>query len=125
MASKFSIKSRLQSFGYAFRGWRLMFHQQYNFFIHLFLAFIALLLAYLLDLSRGEWLWIILAIGMVLAAEIFNTAIEKLTDIVQPEQDPKAGQIKDLAAGAVLIIAITALIIGLIIFIPRISDFFL
>jgi diacylglycerol kinase (ATP) len=81
-------------------------------------------MGFLLNLSRAEWLWIILAIGLVLAAEIFNTAIEKLTDLVQEEKHPKAGQVKDLAAGAVLVLAITALLIGIIIFVPRLMDLF-
>jgi len=95
-----------------------MLRKQYNFYIHIALALIALVLAYYFSISQTELLWIIAAIGMVLSAEIFNTAIEQLTDLIQPEHDPKAGIIKDLAAGAVLLTAITALIIGLIIFVP-------
>lgn len=117
-----SIKRRIQSFGYAFKGLRLMLSHQPNFFIHLTLAILALGLSYFLNLSRSELLWIIIAIGMVLSAEVFNTAIEKLTDMVQPEKDPKAGQVKDLAAAAVLLTSITALIIGLLIFIPPILE---
>ena len=118
------IKNRIRSFGYAFKGIALMFHHQPNFYIHLSLSVIALVLSYVLDLSRSEFLWIVLAIGLVLSAEIFNTAIEKLTDLVQPNQDPKAGKVKDLAAAAVLVLATTALSIGLIIFIPRLINFF-
>ena len=118
MNSGFNISSRLRSFYYAFKGLRFMLRKQYNFYIHIALALIALVLAYYFSISQTELLWIIAAIGMVLSAEIFNTAIEQLTDLIQPEQDPKAGIIKDLAAGAVLLTAITALIIGLIIFVP-------
>jgi len=118
-----SLKKRIKSFTYAFKGFRLMLNHQPNFFIHLGIAFIALLLSYFLKLSRDEFLWIIVAIGIVLSAEIFNTAIEKLTDLVQPDFDPKAGQIKDLAAAAVLLLSITALIIGLLIFIPHILTY--
>ena len=124
MPPKFNIKDRFFSFTYAFKGLRLMLHRQYNFYIHLVLAVVALSICYFLDLSRAEWLWIILAIGIVLAAEVFNTAIEKLTDMIQPENDIRAGQVKDLAAAAVLLSAITALTIGLIIFIPRIIELF-
>lgn len=99
-----------------------MFKKQHNFYIHLIIAALALALGLLLDLSRSEFLWIILAIGIVLSAEVFNTAIEKLTDLVQPNNDPKAGQIKDLSAAAVLLAAITAFTIGLLIFIPRIMQ---
>ncbi|MCK5857491.1 MAG: diacylglycerol kinase family protein [Bacteroidales bacterium] len=95
-----------------------MLRKQYNFYIHISLAIIAIALGFYFDINSNEFLWIITAIGLVLSAEIFNTAIEKLTDLVQPKHDPRAGIIKDLSAGAVLILAITALIIGLIIFIP-------
>jgi len=95
-----------------------MMRKQYNFYIHISLAIIAVSLGFYFEVSTSEFLWIIAVIGLVLSAEIFNTAIEKLTDLIQPEHDPRAGVIKDLAAAAVLITAITALIIGLIIFIP-------
>jgi len=117
-----NIKNRIRSFGYAFKGIALMFHNQPNFCIHLSISVIALSLSYFLELSRAEFLWIVVAIGMVLSAEIFNTAIEKLTDMVQANQDPKAAKVKDLAAAGVLVLAITALSIGLIIFIPRILE---
>jgi diacylglycerol kinase (ATP) len=61
---------------------------------------------------------VVMCIGTVIAAELFNTAIEKLVDLVSPERHPVAGQVKDIAAGAVLICAVAAAIIGLIIFIP-------
>ena len=61
----------------------------------------------------------------VIAAELFNTAIEKLVDLVSPQQHPVAGQVKDIAAGAVLVCAATAAIIGLIVFIPYLTRFFL
>jgi len=68
---------------------------------------------------------IILCSGVVIAAELFNTAIEKLVDLVSPQQHPVAGQVKDIAAGAVLVCAATAAIIGLIVFIPYLTRFFL
>ena len=67
---------------------------------------------------------VILCIGVVIAAELFNTAIEKLVDLVSPQQHPVAGQVKDIAAGAVLVCAATAAIIGLIVFIPYLTRFF-
>ena len=73
----------------------------------------------------GPWMIIILCIGVVIAAELFNTAIEKLVDLVSPQQHPVAGQVKDIAAGAVLVCAATAAIIGLIVFIPYLTRFFL
>ena len=78
-----------------------------------------------LGITRMEWMIIILCIGVVIAAELFNTAIEKLVDLVSPQQHPVAGQVKDIAAGAVLVCAATAAIIGLIVFIPYLTRFFL
>ena len=69
-------------------------------------------------ITRNEWIAIILCFGMVLAAEGFNTAIERLVNLVSPEHNPIAGDVKDIAAGAVLICAIVAAIIGVIIFMP-------
>ena len=71
-----------------------------------------------LGITRTEWIMVVMCIGTVIAAELFNTAIEKLVDLVSPERHPVAGQVKDIAAGAVLICAVAAAIIGLIIFIP-------
>lgn len=71
-----------------------------------------------LGITRTEWIMVVMCIGTVIAAELFNTAIEKLVDLVSPERHPVAGRVKDIAAGAVLICAVAAAIIGLIIFIP-------
>src|SRR5699024_12017447 len=71
-----------------------------------------------LEITRTEWLVILLCFAMVLAAEAFNTAIERLVNLVSPDYHPVAGDVKDIAAGAVLICAIFAAIIGLIIFVP-------
>ena len=114
------FRQRLKSFQYAFAGLAVMLRRQPNFFIHLILAALALIMAWYFKISKWEWLWIVFSIGLVLSAEIFNTAIENLTDLIEPEKNPKAGKVKDLAAAAVLTAAITALIIGLIIFLPRI-----
>ena len=71
-----------------------------------------------LGITRTEWIMVVMCIGTVIAAELFNTAIEKLVDLVSPERHPVAGRVKDIAAGAVLICAVAAAFIGLIIFIP-------
>ena len=97
-----------------------MLRSQHNFWIQITLGTLAVVLGFALEISRGEWMILALTIGVVLAAETFNSAIESLTDLVQPEQDPRAGWIKDLAAGAVLITAIASVIVGLLIFVPRI-----
>lgn len=109
----------IRGFGYAFKGLWHAAATQLNFRVHLFAAAVALFAGYILDISPGEWLWIILCIGLVLAAELFNTAIEFLTDLVSPEYNKKAGLVKDISAGAVLITAISAFTIGLVIFLPK------
>jgi diacylglycerol kinase len=109
----------IRSFGYAFAGLAYVFKTQLNFKVHCFALVITTLLGFYLDLSVPEWLWILLACGLVLMAELFNTALEVLVDLVSPEIHPKAKIIKDVSAAAVLITAMTAVGIGLFIFIPK------
>lgn len=124
MSKPFSLKERIRSFRYAFKGIWLLVREEHNFRIHLLATAIVIILGLYFRVSTSDWLWLTLCIGMVLTAEGFNSAIEKLVDLKQPEQDPKAGKIKDLAAGAVLLTAFTALIIGIIIFRPYILGLF-
>lgn len=109
-----------KSFGYAFKGLAYAYQTQLNFRIHLAVTLIALLLGWYLSLSVNEWLWILLCITIVLAAELLNTSIETLTDLVSPGYHPKAGHVKDIAAAAVTITAVFAVVTGCIIFIPKI-----
>lgn len=108
-----------KSFGYAFKGLLYAFKTQTNFKVHCFATVFVVLLGLFVELSQSEWLWIALASSTVLILELVNTAIEVLVDFVSPEQNPKAGAIKDLSAGAVLIAALMALIIGSFIFLPK------
>jgi len=120
MSNKFSIKDRLKSFGYAIAGIKYTLLTQHNILIHITLTIIAVILGFLLKISNIEWVAIVIVIGLVISAEVFNTAIEKLVDFISPQKNKKAGIIKDLAAGAVLVLSIAALITGIIIFIPKI-----
>lgn len=113
------MKKFIQGFGYALNGIWHAAVTQLNFRVHLVAALVAVYAGYALHISTNEWLWIILCIAMVLIAELFNTALEFLTDLVSPEYNKKAGLVKDMGAGAVLITAICALVIGLIIFVPK------
>ena len=106
----------------SFRGIAGAVRDEHNFRIHLVIAVVVIITGLWLDLSIAEWLFVVFAIGFVLTAELFNSAIERLTDMIQPGKNPKAGMIKDMAAGAVLVAAITAAIIGLFIFIPRLIN---
>lgn len=93
---------------------------QHNAWIHSIAALTVIVAGFYFSVSRAEWALIVFAIGMVFAAETFNTAIEMLVDKISPEQNEVAGKIKDLAAGAVLFSAIAAAIIGVLIFWPRV-----
>lgn len=115
------LKKRFNSFGYALKGITAAFRSEPNMKLHVLAAIEAIFLGVFFDISRAEWRWLVLAIGLVWMAEIFNTALEKLTDLVSPDYHELAGQTKDLAAGAVLIAAFTALAIGIIIFWPYVQ----
>ncbi len=113
------MKKLIRSFGYAFKGVAYAATSQLNFRIHLAATVLALLMGWFLHISVSEWQWIALSITIVLVTEIFNTMIESLVDLVSPGFNEKAGHIKDMSAGAVVIAALFALITGLIIFLPK------
>jgi len=119
---KFSIRSRIRSFRYAFRGLFFMFRSEHNSWIHLLAAVVVIVFGFLLDISPTEWCFSILAIALVFMAEMINTAIEKIMDLVHPEHHPMVGRIKDLAAGTVLATAFIAVVVGVIIFGPKIWE---
>lgn len=118
-SNSFSIIARIKSFSYAFQGIKTFFQTQHNAWIHSFATIVVIVLGYILKLSFNEWCWIILAIVFVFITEMLNTALEFLTDLVSPEYHPIAKKTKDVAAGAVLLAALLAIIIGLIIFVPK------
>ena len=113
------IKRLIKSFGHALKGLKLLFSSQRNATIHLLLMFCAIVMGFLLQISKSEWIMIILCSALVIAAEAFNTALEKMADAVHPDKNDEIGNAKDLAAGSVLITAIAALIVGIIIFLPK------
>lgn len=112
----------IKSLKYAVKGVKISIHER-NMKIHLFLAFLAVLLGFFLKISAIKWSIILLCIASVLSLEILNTAIEHLVDLACPHQDKRAEKIKDLAAGAVLVFSIFALMIGALIFYEPIIDF--
>lgn len=113
------IRALIRSFGYAIAGVRYLLWSQRNAKIHSALALIAAALGWLLRLDRGEWLALVLTIALVLMAEGFNTAIEAAVDLAAPGYHPLAKVAKDVAAGTVLLAAITAVVVGLILFVPH------
>jgi len=114
------MKKLIRSFGYAFKGVAYATTSQLNFRIHLVATVLATIAGFLLHISPGEWQWVMLCVTIVLVTEIFNTMIETLVDLVSPGFNEKAGRVKDMAAGAVVIAAAFALVTGLIIFLPKI-----
>lgn len=113
---KNSIQKCITSFGYAFKGIGYLLKNENNIRYQLVAGAIVIGLGAYLEITQSEWMVLIILIGLVLMAEAFNTAIEKLCDIVHPDHHPKIGIVKDLAAGAVLLISIAAAIVGVIIF---------
>ena len=117
---KFSLRKRSQSFGYAFAGIIRFFRTEHNAWIHLTATIGVIVLGIVLGVTAVETAFLVFAIGFVWVAELFNTCIEKIMDFISTEEHPKIKIIKDMAAGAVLLAAIAALIIGIAIFIPKI-----
>jgi len=120
LETRFSVIKRVKSFRYAFHGIYFMLKSQHNAWIHFAITFIVIIAGWVLEVSAVEWCFLIFAIGFVLTAEAFNTAIEELTNLVSPKHNPKAGIVKDVASGGVLIAAITTSIVGFIIFLPKV-----
>jgi diacylglycerol kinase len=116
----FRMSDRIKSIGFAMEGIGTFLKTQHNAWIHMAAAMIVIAAGFLLKVNGSEWCWLIVSISMVLISEMFNTAIEFLTDLASPEIHPKAKMVKDVAAGAVLIASIAAVVIGSIIFLPKI-----
>ena len=116
----FSIKKRLQSFKAAFNGLKIVISKEHNARIHLAVAILILVAGVWMGISKTEWIAMLICIGILFAMELVNTAIEYLADHVSPDQHEQIGEVKDLAAAAVLVAAIITGITGAIVFLPRI-----
>ena len=114
------IKARIKALRYAFSGLKDVFQNEIHFKIHISITLLIIALSILLKLSTIEWSIILMSIVSVLSLEIINTAIEIMCNYVQPQQHPTIKRIKDLSAAAVLTTVVGVIIIGLIIFIPKI-----
>ncbi|NHM30356.1 diacylglycerol kinase family protein [Neobacillus terrae] len=114
-----------KSFSYAIAGLVSALRTERNIRIHLFAAFIAILLSFLFSISSMEWVCIIIAIGGTISLELINTAIERVVDLVTQDFHPLAKQAKDIAAAAVFVFSIVSAIIGMFIFLPKIINAFL
>ena len=116
------FKKRYNSFKFALRGLNSAVRSEPHMRLHVLSAIGVVVAGFFFNVTKTEWCLLAGSIGLVITAEIINTSIETLTNLVSPEHNPLAGKTKDLAAAAVLIAAITAAIVGLVIFIPYIQD---
>jgi diacylglycerol kinase len=115
----FSISARLKSFVHAFEGILDFIKYEPQAVIHAIATVLVVAAGFYFSINTTEWIAVIVAIGLVIISEMMNTAIEKLTDMVSPEYNPRAKVVKDLAAGAVLIAALAAAMIGIVVFLPK------
>ncbi|MEY4595203.1 MAG: hypothetical protein RIQ47_1613 [Bacteroidota bacterium] len=115
---------RVSGLRFAFNGIAHSFRGQLNLRIHFIFAAAVILSGFLIEISIVEWCIIIICIGSVISAELFNTALENHVNMTHPEWNEAAGNTKDVAAGAVLIVCSVSSIIGIIIFLPRILEKF-
>lgn len=116
------IKGRLRSVKFAVKGMWLLITTEDSIKVQFSVAILVTLLGFYFGISTNEWMFQCLAIGLVLVAEALNTAVEKVADFIHPHYHKKIGFIKDIAAGGPAFAALTALIIGAIIYIPKISN---
>ena len=114
------LVNRIKSIGFAFKGAYLLITTEASIKIQVIIALILTLAGFYFSISITEWCIQILVIALIIALEGVNTAIEEIADFIHPEQHKKIGLIKDLAAGAVLIAAVAAIIIGCLIYLPKI-----
>ncbi|MFK7811084.1 MAG: diacylglycerol kinase [Maribacter sp.] len=114
------LVNRIKSVGFALRGALLLIRTEASIKVQVFIAIVMTAAGFYFEISNTEWILQILTIAMIMGAEGLNTAIEKVSDFVQPEFDKKIGFIKDVSAGAVMIISIAATIFGCIIYLPKI-----
>lgn len=116
----FSISGRIKSIGYALQGIAVLLHSQHNAWIHLGATLAVIAAAAALRINAWEWLALVVAITMVWVAEAFNTALELVCDMAIPDFHPLIKKAKDVSAGAVLLSACGAMVIGGIVFVPHV-----
>jgi len=118
--SKFSLRVRISSFKYAFNGLKTVILDEHNAWIQLAVGLCVIVAGVVFKITTAEWIAVVFATGLVLSLEVINTSVEKLSDFVSPENSEAIKKVKDISAAGVLIGSITAAVIGLIIFVPKI-----
>ncbi len=121
MKSKSFIRNRLKGFVYAIKGALILIKKEESIQVQTFIALLVSVAGFYFDITATEWMFQLLAIGMVLSVEALNTAIEEIANFVHPDYHNKIGLIKDISAGAVFFAAIIAVIIAAIIYTPYIA----
>lgn len=116
----FGLYGVMRSVRHSLRGFRVLMRNEYNLYIQLFFAVIAIIFGFLFEISMYEWAIQVSVIGLVIFSELVNTAIEKTMDLVQPEYDERVRDIKDLASASVMFMVLVSVITGLIIYLPKI-----
>lgn len=116
------IRSRAQSFRYAFSGWGYVLRTQRNAWIHALISVLAVLVGLWLGLPLKDWALVVIAMAFVWIAEFLNTALEAVVDLATEEQHPLAQVGKDVGAAAVLIAALASIVIGLLVMGPPLWD---
>lgn len=116
------LNKRLLSFKYAIQGLVSAILEEANLAIHILIATLSILAGFWFELNGTEWALVLISIGIVISAEIINTAIENAMDIITVEYHPSIKKVKDLAAAAVLVCAFVAALIGIVIFLPKIIN---
>ena len=114
------VSGRLRSLVFAWRGAVKLVTTEHSVMVQSVIAVLMVIAGFVFEISRTEWMIQILATGMVLGVESLNTAIEKIADFVHPGYHEKIGFIKDISAGAVFLVALAAIAVGLVIYVPRI-----
>lgn len=114
------LENRIKSVGFALRGALLLIRTEASIKIQVVLAILVTIAGFYYEISNTEWILQVLAISLVIGIEGANTAIEKICDFIHPEFDKRIGFIKDVSAGAVMLVSIGAIIVGLIIYLPKI-----
>jgi diacylglycerol kinase len=119
---RFSLKNRFGSFKFAFNGLCSLLKNEHNSRIHFLAAIIAIAMGIVLKINYIEWSLLIIVIGFVFLSELLNSSLESLADVIEPEWNEQIRKAKDYTAAAVLISAIISVIVGGLIFIPKILN---
>jgi len=112
----------IKSFRYAVKGLAKIFHEEQNLKIQVFFSFFVVIIGFLFQISRLEWIALVLVMGLVLVMETINSAVERISDVLKPRINDYVMEIKDILAGAVMLSAIVAVVVGSIIFLPYLTN---